>query len=59
MLFGMQDPVIFSGSVRSNLDPYGAAKGDAEIWEALERAGIKPAISALQASQAAMSFIEI
>ncbi|GFR41153.1 hypothetical protein Agub_g1817 [Astrephomene gubernaculifera] len=35
-----QDPVIFSGSVRSNLDPFGQARGDKELWEALERAGL-------------------
>ncbi len=34
-----QDPVIFSGTVRSNLDPFGQAHSDAAIWEALTRAG--------------------
>lgn len=44
----MQDPVLFSGTVRANIDPFGAAEGDHPIWEALERVGIKPAIAAMQ-----------
>ncbi len=32
--------MIFSGSVRSNLDPFGAASGDSAVWEALRRAGM-------------------
>jgi ABC-type multidrug transport system fused ATPase/permease subunit len=41
-----QDPVMFSGTVRSNLDPVGAVKGasppdvDAALWAALERVGM-------------------
>ncbi|GLC35697.1 hypothetical protein PLESTB_000485000 [Pleodorina starrii] len=35
-----QDPVIFSGTVRSNLDPFGQAGGDGDMWEALRRAGL-------------------
>jgi ABC-type multidrug transport system fused ATPase/permease subunit len=43
-----QDPVLFSGSVRSNLDPFGAAAGgDAGLWSALERAGVAPAVRAM------------
>ena len=34
-----QDPVIFSGTVRSNLDPFNQVSSDAAIWEALTRAG--------------------
>jgi ABC-type multidrug transport system fused ATPase/permease subunit len=45
-----QDPVIFSGSIRSNLDPFGSAPGendpfgsapgDEAVWQALTQAGI-------------------
>ena len=40
--------MIFSGSVRSNLDPFGKTESDAKIWEALEQAAIKPAIHAME-----------
>lgn len=35
-----QDPVLFSGTIRSNLDPFGvhaAEQGDAALWDALEK----------------------
>jgi ABC-type multidrug transport system fused ATPase/permease subunit len=31
-----QDPVMFSGSVRANLDPFGEY-GDDQVWWALDR----------------------
>ena len=31
-----QDPILFSGTLRSNLDPFGE-KADEEIWNALEQ----------------------
>ena len=49
----VQDPVIFSGSVRENLDPFGRSGGDASIWQALEQASIAPAIRDLQVNLAA------
>lgn len=45
-----QDPVIFSGTVRSNLDPFGQAGSDAAIWEALRQAGIQDLVKALGVS---------
>lgn len=42
-----QDPVIFSGTIRSNLDPFGAYS-DAQIWDALERAHLKHFVSGLE-----------
>lgn len=41
-----QDPLLFSGSVRSNLDPFDEHT-DSGIWDALERAQISPAIKAI------------
>lgn len=38
-----QTPVLFSGSIRFNLDPFNE-HNDASIWEALERAHLKDAI---------------
>jgi len=39
-----QDPVIFSGTVRANLDPFDAVGGDSYIWQALEQAGMADTI---------------
>lgn len=39
-----QDPTLFQGTVRYNLDPFGAS-GDAEIWSALERAHLREKIA--------------
>ncbi|KAG0212463.1 Multidrug resistance-associated protein 1 [Mortierella sp. NVP41] len=41
-----QDPVLFAGTVRDNLDPFEELE-DAVLWEALERSYLKPVISAL------------
>ncbi|KAJ9163266.1 hypothetical protein P3X46_022952 [Hevea brasiliensis] len=38
-----QSPVLFSGTVRFNLDPFGE-HNDADLWEALERAHLKEVI---------------
>ncbi|XP_054779362.1 ABC transporter C family member 2-like isoform X2 [Prosopis cineraria] len=38
-----QSPVLFSGSVRFNLDPFNE-HNDADLWEALERAHLKDVI---------------
>ncbi|KAI8616941.1 P-loop containing nucleoside triphosphate hydrolase protein [Chytriomyces sp. MP71] len=35
-----QDPVVFSGTFRSNLSPF-SEYSDSDIWDALERAGLK------------------
>jgi len=42
-----QDPVLFSGSVRFNLDPFGE-HDDARIWNALEGAHLKEFVMALE-----------
>jgi ABC-type multidrug transport system fused ATPase/permease subunit len=42
-----QDPVIFSNSVRYNLDPFGQCSDD-ELWEVLKQVALFDVISALQ-----------
>lgn len=42
-----QEPVMFKGSVRSNLDPFGDAT-DNELWEALDMVHLKEAVSDMQ-----------
>ncbi|GAV60518.1 ABC_tran domain-containing protein/ABC_membrane domain-containing protein [Cephalotus follicularis] len=41
-----QEPTLFKGSVRSNLDPLGLYSDD-EIWQALEKCQLKATISSL------------
>ncbi|XP_076862008.1 ATP-binding cassette sub-family C member 5 isoform X2 [Brachyhypopomus gauderio] len=41
-----QEPVLFIGTVRSNLDPWGQYT-DAQVWEALEKTHIKDMVSRL------------
>ncbi|VDO55757.1 unnamed protein product [Haemonchus placei] len=43
-----QDPVLFAGTIRSNLDPNNVFT-DSEIWIALERTYLKPTVSKLEA----------
>ncbi|XP_048254590.1 multidrug resistance-associated protein 1-like [Haliotis rufescens] len=43
-----QDPVLFSGSLRMNLDPFDA-HSDEEVWQALEQAHLKAHVTALPA----------
>ncbi|KAL7750940.1 hypothetical protein RI367_003520 [Sorochytrium milnesiophthora] len=42
-----QDPMLFQGTVRSNLDPLGK-HSDVEVWRALEHASLKEYIAALE-----------
>ncbi|XP_060577708.1 ATP-binding cassette sub-family C member 5-like [Ruditapes philippinarum] len=42
-----QDPVLFVGTVRYNLDPFSKYK-DADIWEALEKCHVKDTIMSLE-----------
>lgn len=41
-----QDPTLFAGTVRNNLDPFGEAS-DTRVWEALRRAQMEEAVNAL------------
>ncbi|GIL76626.1 hypothetical protein Vretifemale_6124, partial [Volvox reticuliferus] len=38
-----QEPVMFSGTVRSNLDPFREFKDDAVLWEVLRKVGLEAA----------------
>ncbi|XP_037080857.1 LOW QUALITY PROTEIN: putative uncharacterized protein YKR104W [Pollicipes pollicipes] len=41
-----QDPVLFTGTIRQNLDPF-EAHDDARLWLVLERAGLKAKVARL------------
>ncbi|XP_058060768.1 uncharacterized protein LOC131211356 [Anopheles bellator] len=41
-----QDPILFSGTLRSNLDPFEERKDD-ELWSALDQVELKEAVSSL------------
>ncbi|KXJ70399.1 probable multidrug resistance-associated protein lethal(2)03659 [Aedes albopictus] len=41
-----QDPVLFSGTLRSNLDPFGESC-DAELWSALDQVELKQVVNSL------------
>lgn len=41
-----QNPVLFSGTIRSNMDPFSQFNDD-EIWHALEQCGLKVAVEAM------------
>ncbi|KAJ3338280.1 hypothetical protein HDU83_008234 [Entophlyctis luteolus] len=43
-----QDPVLFSGTVRMNLDPFGKHT-DHELWLALESSGLKESVQDMEA----------
>ena len=42
-----QDPVLFSGSVRTNLDPFGFYD-DQKLWRALEVSHLKETVAKLE-----------
>ncbi|XP_033096645.1 ATP-binding cassette sub-family C member 9-like [Anneissia japonica] len=48
-----QDPVLFTGTIRFNLDPMGDSSDD-ELWEAIEIAQIKDVVSDLEKGLDAM-----
>ena len=45
--FYEKDPVIFSGTIRMNLDPFGSY-GDDDLWKALELAHLKDFVKAFE-----------
>ena len=48
MMLLMQDPVLFSGSLRSNMDPEGSWP-DHKLWEALQAVQLKEAVTKVNA----------
>lgn len=42
----LQDPILFSGTVRSNLDPY-SKRTDGELWNALGHVALREVVSKL------------
>ncbi|KAL4427322.1 hypothetical protein ABPG77_003231 [Micractinium sp. CCAP 211/92] len=42
-----QEPVVFSGTVRSNLDPFGEYGADAILWEAVRDVGLEEQVKSL------------
>jgi ABC-type multidrug transport system fused ATPase/permease subunit len=41
-----QNPVLFSGTIRSNMDPFGQYSDD-QIWNSLEQCGLKASVEAM------------
>ncbi|KAJ3186105.1 hypothetical protein HK101_009741 [Irineochytrium annulatum] len=42
-----QDPILFSGTIRSNLDPFSEHQ-ELQLWEALSKAGMKKAVTDME-----------
>ncbi|GAB4815837.1 hypothetical protein N2152v2_002883 [Parachlorella kessleri] len=42
-----QEPVVFSGTVRSNLDPFGEFGHDGQLWEALKDCGLETQVKSI------------
>ncbi len=41
VLAAVQEPVVWSGSVRTNLDPFGEYGHDGQLWEVLKDCGLE------------------
>jgi len=48
-----QDPVVFSGTIRDNLDPFGAYP-DQEVWDALEQVQLSALVKSIGGLQGAV-----
>ena len=51
--------MLFSGSIRNNVDPFSTAASDAQVWEALHRVGVKPAVVAMQVSHICADWVSV
>ena len=43
----LQTPVVFSGTVRFNMDPVGRIESDTELWDVLNKCGLAATVAAL------------
>ena len=59
MCVHVQDPVVFSGTVRDNLDPFNASQGDAAIWSALRQTGMADVVKSLQVRHIALCCLQL
>ncbi|KAF9363703.1 hypothetical protein BGX34_003505 [Mortierella sp. NVP85] len=53
-----QDPILFKGTLRSNLDPFGERE-DRELWEALRRSHLIPEVRTPSVAQSKRNSVEI
>ncbi len=44
-----QEPVIFSGTIRENVDPFQECQHEKMIWDALEKVQLKETVAAMEA----------
>ena len=42
-----QDPIVFSGTIRTNIDPFGVARSDDQLWEVLTQSGLSSCVRRL------------
>lgn len=50
--------MVFSGTVRDNLDPFGACEGDPAIWSALRQTGMANTVSNLQVCLSHLNMVD-
>ncbi|KAG0363974.1 hypothetical protein BG005_000006 [Podila minutissima] len=53
-----QDPILFKGTLRSNLDPFGERE-DRELWEALRRSHLVPDTRPISRTQSMRNSLEL
>ena len=43
-----QDPIVFSGTIRSNIDPFNTVPDDSDLWQALEQVGLATTVRGME-----------
>lgn len=43
-----QDPIVFSGTIRTNIDPFGVSRNDDQLWEVLKHSGLSLSVRRLE-----------